>query len=497
MARHDATETIVGASQTSTVVHDQHIASGEGHLAADLGLSSWLGVGLLVPMRFYKTSIRYLDPSGQPVAIENPSLHHRDETLTGIGDPWIYGRVGRHLGGFAVGARAGITIPLGRTVPDPFVLGDAGLPHEHSQFGTGTIGAIAGIDASRFVRGVHLEASALTIQTTYANHHGYQAGDRYAASLGAATSFGTKRFRFRATLDAGWETAERWGGTIHTDDGNVGRVDVLAGGEVTWLATDDWHIGLAVKAPVYTHIKGGQLDALGFAGITVGTHFHLFEEHAAPTSWTGLDKQDASTDGRVVPLLTVRGKITVYDLWAPWCKPCGVLDRELAAIAQRHPNDLAVRKIDIVDVDSPAAQHYLGDATIPHVKVFGRDGELRWERSASPLALAAAVEAEIVGPRPKPAIPATATRFSIDVAEAGFVPAQLEVPHGPTVVLVFTRRTDKTCATDVHLTLLDGTTVDAQLPLNTPVEIAIPVDRPGRIEYVCGMHMNHGAIVVR
>ena len=36
-----------------------------------------------------------------------------------------------------------MTLPLGRTVEDPFALGDMGLPHEHSQFGTGTFGFVA------------------------------------------------------------------------------------------------------------------------------------------------------------------------------------------------------------------------------------------------------------------------------------------------------------------------------------------------------------------
>jgi thiol-disulfide isomerase/thioredoxin len=505
-ARHDATETIVGGGP-ATVIHDQTIANSEARLAAELGVASWLAVGLILPVRLFHTSIRYLDTNGQQVEIENPTLHHHNETLTGVGDPWIYGRAAKQLGGFTLGGRLGVTLPFGRTVADPFALGDLGIPHEHSQFGTGTVGAVAGIDASRMLGGVHFDGTLLTIQSFYDNDHHYQAGDRYAAALGAASALATKSWRFRATIEGVWETAETWGGIVHTDDGNVGRVDVLAGAEATWLVTEDWHVGLAVKVPAYTHIKGGQLDALGFVGLSVGTHFHAFggdedhahhdHEHVAPGDWTGLDKLEATTDGSAVPLTPVVGKITVYDFWATWCEPCGVVDHELAEIARRHPNDLAVRKVNVVDVDSPASKKYLDGYTLPHLKVFGRDGTLLWERSAPPLELAADVEKAITGPRARAPIDPTAKRIVIEVTEAGFVPARIEIEQGQPVTLVFTRKTEKTCATDVHFTLPDGTKIDEQLPLDQPVEIPIGPERAGEIGYACGMNMFHGTIVVK
>jgi thiol-disulfide isomerase/thioredoxin len=368
------------------------------------------------------------------------------------------------------------------------------------------VGVIAGVDASRFFGPVHVDASLLTIQTFYANGHGYEAGDRYAAALGAASALGATRWRLRATVESVWETAESWSGVVHTDDGNIGRVDVLAGGELTWLVTEDWHVGLEVKVPVYTHVKGGQLDALGFAGLSVGTHVHLFEgdehphhepAHLTPADWTGLDKLDVNTDGSAPPLVPVPGKITVFDLWATWCVPCGVVDHELAKLARRYPDDLAVRKVDLSDDDSPASRTFLGRSTLPHLKVFGRDGKLRWERSAPPLVLVGEVEKLLAEPRPPAAVVPGARRIAIEVTEAGFVPAQIEVVHGEPVTLVFTRTTDKTCATDVHIALPDGTRIDDELPLGTPVEVPLAADRPQEIDYVCGMNMTHGTIIVK
>jgi thiol-disulfide isomerase/thioredoxin len=299
--------------------------------------------------------------------------------------------------------------------------------------------------------------------------------------------------RFRASVEAVWETAERWGGVIHTDDGNIGRTDVLAGVEATWIVSEDWHVGVQLKVPAYTHIKGGQLDALGFVGLSIGTHTHLFggdddddHDHAPPSDWTGLDKVELTL---AAPRTPVVGKITVFDFWATWCKPCGVLDRALAELARKHPGDLAVRKVDVVDEDTPY--------TLPYVEVFDRDGALLWKRSAPPLQLAADVEVALAGPRAKAPIDPAAPRIVIDITEAGYTPSRLEIPRGTPVTLVFTRRSETTCATDVHFTLPDGSKIAEVLPLATPVEVAVPAQQPGEIHYSCGMNMNHGTIVVK
>ncbi len=300
---------------------------------------------------------------------------------------------------------------------------------------------------------------------------------------------------------------------VQTDEGNIGRTDLMFGAEITRRLGDAWHVGALFKIPAYTDVQGGQLDASPFVGLTIGAQHHLFgdDDHdhdhhghdhhhdhdAPPADWSGLDVASASDDGRAPALTPVPGKITVFDFWATWCEPCGVLDRALAEVARRHPAALAVRKVNIVDVDSPASQRYLGAATIPHVKVFGRDGTLLWERSAPPLVLAAAIE-QLVAPRAAPAaVAANARRIAIEVTDDGFVPARVRIAPGEPVILVFTRRSTQTCATDVHAALPDGGRIDATLPLGTPVEIPVRVARPTEVTYACGMDMVRGTIEVR
>jgi hypothetical protein len=180
-----------------------------------------------------------------------------------------------------------------------------------------------------------------------------------------------------------------------------------------------------------------------------------------------------------------------------------VLDRELAEVARRHPNDLAVRKIEVIDADSPAWTHYLapGRFDLPHVKLFDRDGKLVWERSGSPAALAAGVDDAITGAHvgAAPALPAAADpgRIAITVTDAGFEPSTIEIPRGRRVTLVVTRTSERTCAVDIHLALPDGTDVSRRLPLGAPVEIPLEIDRAGEVPFACGMNMVHGKLVVK
>ena len=421
----------------------------------------------------------------------------------------MLGRVATTVHGFTLSARLGTTVPLGRTVPDPFLLGDEGLPHEHTQFGTGTFAPIIGGEVYRSVGGVTLDAYALTVQSLYANSYGYKAGNRYAFGLGAASDLGTKHWRFRATIERLSETAESWSGIVYTTEGNIGRTDVLAGLETTYRIDDDWHASLGIKVPLYTHVVGGKLDTSLFAMLTIGTHAHVWKPKQPritglpPVDWSGLDKRDATTDGSAVPLAPVLGKITIFDFWADWCQPCAVLDGELAEVARRHPDAVAVRKVNVIDDDSAAWKAYLqpGQFNLPHVKLFGRDGKLLWERTGAPPTLAAAVEDAITGAHvdhaPSLAIDPATTRIDIMVTDDGYTPARVTIPRGKPVVLVFTRKSEKTCAVDVHFVLPDGTKIDHRLPLGQAVSVPLQIDRNAEIPYACGMDMVHGTIVVK
>lgn len=84
--------------------------------------------------------------------------------------------------------------------------------------------------------------------------------------------------------------------------------------------------------------------------------------------------------------------------------------------------------------------------------------------------------------------------IAIQITETGFVPASVQIRPGRSVVLVMTRITDQTCATEAVFPKL-GTRVE--LPLNEPVRVKLAAQKRGRIDFACGMGMYRGVVVVR
>lgn len=95
----------------------------------------------------------------------------------------------------------------------------------------------------------------------------------------------------------------------------------------------------------------------------------------------GADVQELNKDGAAVgPLarLRVADKFTVFDVYADWCGPCRDVDAHLRQVVAER-TDVAVRKLSVVDFDSPLARE-LGVETLPFVVVFtpaGKKTEIR------------------------------------------------------------------------------------------------------------------------
>jgi len=82
---------------------------------------------------------------------------------------------------------------------------------------------------------------------------------------------------------------------------------------------------------------------------------------------------------------------------------------------------------------------------------------------------------------------------TMEVTGEGFVPAQVKVKANQPVKLVVTRKTDRTCATEI---VIKDFGIKKALPLNQPVEITFTPTKTGQLRYACGMDMITGVITV-
>ena len=92
----------------------------------------------------------------------------------------------------------------------------------------------------------------------------------------------------------------------------------------------------------------------------------------------GADLSVISHQGEDVRVVTkvAKGKVTVVDFYADWCKPCTRVDRRLAKLVADNLDDLAVRKVNIVSMSRPVAKRYLNDATgVPYVRIYDERGK--------------------------------------------------------------------------------------------------------------------------
>jgi thiol-disulfide isomerase/thioredoxin len=148
-----------------------------------------------------------------------------------------------------------------------------------------------------------------------------------------------------------------------------------------------------VRVRAWSHVVNAQLEMPVVLELGLGRLFHLeqgFDEPAATAA--GADVLDAVRAGEAAELAAVPGKWTVFDFWAEWCEACKGLDARLRGLAARRP-DLAVRRVNIVDFESPIARRELpGIELLPHLRLVRPGGGVAWEASGPADELFAEIE---------------------------------------------------------------------------------------------------------
>lgn len=83
---------------------------------------------------------------------------------------------------------------------------------------------------------------------------------------------------------------------------------------------------------------------------------------------------------------------------------------------------------------------------------------------------------------------------SVDIlVEGGYSPSTISIPQGKTTTINFLRQDPSSCLEEV---VLSDFKIRQYLPLNKKVSVLITPQKKGTYDFVCGMNMFHGKIIV-
>ncbi len=84
---------------------------------------------------------------------------------------------------------------------------------------------------------------------------------------------------------------------------------------------------------------------------------------------------------------------------------------------------------------------------------------------------------------------------SVDIiVDGGYSPETISIPKGKTTKLHFIRKDPSSCLEEV---VLGDFKIRKYLPLNQTTVIEITPEKTGEFVFTCGMHMQHGKIIVK
>ena len=267
------------------VPYNHHIDEliAETSFNASLGVLPWLAVDTRWSFRIADVNPTYSELDGTPKAVPD-DIHHHDETLVDVSDPWLLARLATVQGNFVSVFRLGASFPLGRTEPNPYALGQAGKTHQHLQAGTGTVVPIVGFNMAYVVAPssnvpITLGLGGIGFFNGYDNDEGFRAPVRLYASHRLAASFMKRSLTPFAEVTIAHEGEELWAGAPGLEGSNI-RTEVYVGGGLEWRFYNEWALELTTRGRVASLTDAPSFKSLGQFSLALSTSFDLWDDAA-------------------------------------------------------------------------------------------------------------------------------------------------------------------------------------------------------------------------
>ena len=229
-------------------------------LSLGYALASWVTLEARIPYRTAHTEARFLDSDEQPIE-DFESIHHRTETISGLGDIGFGARFRLLppglIDGLMLFGTAGVSTPTGGTRPNPFALGREGKRHQHIFFGTGTFDPYGTLAMSYMMAWGRISGFVFGRLSVYENRYGYKGRGIIYGGVDVASTFTLKSFEASAGVHVMKEYPAKWG---DENAENSGRTDLMVALGVSWIASDAWRVKAGVKIPAVLDAVGGQLE---------------------------------------------------------------------------------------------------------------------------------------------------------------------------------------------------------------------------------------------
>jgi hypothetical protein len=240
--------------------HAQTFVLVNANFALSYVLTERLQIQVRIPVKMADVSARFLDKNGETLP-EFTSIHHRTETLVGLGDIHLSGRYRLLMAEperpYRMDLVVGVNVPTGNIEPNPFELGRQGLGHQHIFFGTGTFDPRIGIDLERGFDGWSLGLDTTWSASLYPNKYDYRGPSILLTSVSATSAFGLKDWHFQMGGELFKEYPAQWSDEPAKNSGRLDLSPVLG---TTWRSEAGVSLSIIVKRPFILSTTGSQLE---------------------------------------------------------------------------------------------------------------------------------------------------------------------------------------------------------------------------------------------